>query len=631
MKRTHITYLFLFVFFFGMQSLFAQPDPPTNVVAEVGGTEEFFYVQITWDTDTTQNFFHNVMYEVFRKDGAIADEGEFYPIHRMPRLGIFIDHKVNLGQTYTYYVVAKSRGNQSAPSEMAEVTINIADAKAPALISGTILSDENNLPIPGADVRVFSLTSNNTYRIKADAFGNYQASVYPGEYIMMFNARDYIAEFYDDTRLLTEAEIFTLEENDVVDSINASLEKMPVPVFHTLAGTVTDADGNPVRSMIFVYRAQLNAHFKKVYKTMTNTNGEYSLPTIEGDTIVVFARPNVKEFEPEFYEDAVTYEDAKKLAIEGDLTGINFVLGERPDYQNGIAGSVYTEDSSIVDAHIVAIRMQSEVLPVKRHIKYHTILDSLGNYTFENLLPGNYILACRPELGYLPTFWKEDGSITPFWREADTLVVDSTGIVSGFDFYLQSAPDSGLANIAGVIQDGENNPVNGAYVYAYNNAGQVQGYGVTNENGSYTIAGLIPGEYTVTGDNYGYTQDSESNITVDYGSNASQNVDLILKDDTISGVENSHNNVATEYALEQNYPNPFNPSTTIAFTIPMAEQVSLKVYNVLGQEVATLINDFKEAGSYQVSFDASQLTSGVYFYSISAGNFTQIRKMMLLK
>jgi len=90
------------------------------------------------------------------------------------------------------------------------------------------------------------------------------------------------------------------------------------------------------------------------------------------------------------------------------------------------------------------------------------------------------------------------------------------------------------------------------------------------------------------------------------------------------------------FVLNQNYPNPFNPNTTIIFTIPQDEkretrEVSMKVYDVLGNEVATLVNDEKLAGSYDVEFDANGLTSGIYFYTLVAGNVIETKKMVLLR
>jgi hypothetical protein len=91
------------------------------------------------------------------------------------------------------------------------------------------------------------------------------------------------------------------------------------------------------------------------------------------------------------------------------------------------------------------------------------------------------------------------------------------------------------------------------------------------------------------------------------------------------------NSLPTDFVLDQNYPNPFNPSTTINFSVNKASNVKLTVYNMLGQKVATLVDNFMNAGSYEVKFNASRLASGVYFYSLEAGSFKANKKMMLLK
>ena len=103
------------------------------------------------------------------------------------------------------------------------------------------------------------------------------------------------------------------------------------------------------------------------------------------------------------------------------------------------------------------------------------------------------------------------------------------------------------------------------------------------------------------------------------------------KNEWITGVEENRSNIPTEYSLSQNYPNPFNPTTNIQFSLPEKGLVTLKVFNILGQEVAQLVNQELNAGVHKVDFNASQLTSGIYFYTLESGNFVQTNKMMLLK
>jgi hypothetical protein len=87
----------------------------------------------------------------------------------------------------------------------------------------------------------------------------------------------------------------------------------------------------------------------------------------------------------------------------------------------------------------------------------------------------------------------------------------------------------------------------------------------------------------------------------------------------------------TNYALGKNYPNPFNPSTTIEFSIPRSEFVILKIYNLLGQEVVTLVSEKLAAGKYKYDWNASDLESGVYFYRLATNHFIRSKKMILLK
>jgi hypothetical protein len=99
----------------------------------------------------------------------------------------------------------------------------------------------------------------------------------------------------------------------------------------------------------------------------------------------------------------------------------------------------------------------------------------------------------------------------------------------------------------------------------------------------------------------------------------------------ITAVNEPANGIPKKFALFQNYPNPFNPTTMIEYNLSKAQMVTLKVYNVLGQEIVTLVNNQQDAGYYRVNFNAEDLTSGVYFYILRTSNFMSIHKMLLLK
>jgi hypothetical protein len=149
----------------------------------------------------------------------------------------------------------------------------------------------------------------------------------------------------------------------------------------------------------------------------------------------------------------------------------------------------------------------------------------------------------------------------------------------------------------------------------FHTIGFVQGHGTTTniQNYSFVDQNVVAGKYSYR------LKQIDLNGTFEYSN---------VVEVEVLGVK--------EYTLGQNYPNPFNPSTTINFSLAVDSKVSLKIFDVLGQEVATLVNGQLAAGSQKVSFDASSLNSGVYFYRIDAnGNdgqkFSSVKKMILTK
>ncbi len=134
------------------------------------------------------------------------------------------------------------------------------------------------------------------------------------------------------------------------------------------------------------------------------------------------------------------------------------------------------------------------------------------------------------------------------------------------------------------------------------------------------------------------TGDSASvDIETAYGSSGTLHAgtyalfDDFVLDNSVTAVNDNEFAMPSTFSLVQNYPNPFNPTTQIEFTIPERNHVTLKVYNIMAQEVATLIDHNLDRGRYKTAFDGSRLASGMYLYKIQAGSFSQVKKMLLIK
>jgi hypothetical protein len=185
-------------------------------------------------------------------------------------------------------------------------------------------------------------------------------------------------------------------------------------------------------------------------------------------------------------------------------------------------------------------------------------------------------------------------------------------------------PSAGVFNVRGKISM-QNLSDALPMVYAFQGDMPVSS-AIVNIDGSYNLS-LSNGEYEIFVSAPGY--ESQSKFV---NSDVTKNVNLNFALDTYRGESSTNNvSVADNYIVSQNYPNPFNPTTSIKYSMPAAGLVKLTVYNMLGKEVATLINRYQESGSYSVEFNGSNLASGVYIYSLTVGNQTVTKKMNLIK
>ena len=134
------------------------------------------------------------------------------------------------------------------------------------------------------------------------------------------------------------------------------------------------------------------------------------------------------------------------------------------------------------------------------------------------------------------------------------------------------------------------------------------------------------------GERYGkyVVNDSDAVFWGDWSSHP-WDANFYLKGTLLATDVNEDNHLPAGFILEQNYPNPFNPSTKISWQSPVSSHQTLKVFDILGNEAATLVNEYRDAGAYETELDATSLASGIYFYQLQAGSFVETKKMMLLK
>jgi len=210
-------------------------------------------------------------------------------------------------------------------------------------------------------------------------------------------------------------------------------------------------------------------------------------------------------------------------------------------------------------------------------------------------------------------FWSVSGGSTPVWVYAGTGDEVSSVAFSKNGRFLSAASWGNYYNpsVLNFLIFKTSHPVNTPW-FAANSPGSFFCTGISDDGQTVMASGKA-----VHARAFGYGG-KYYNLFIDTTEN-------------LIGIQNHSVNSPTVYSLNQNYPNPFNPSTLITYQIPKSGNVKLSVYNVLGQEVKVLVNEFKQAGEYNVKFDAYDLPSGVYFYKIQSGDYTDSKKMALIK
>ncbi len=503
-------------------------------------------------------------------------------------------------------------------------------------ISGTAIFDSSGNPVVDARIEFISNVGFN-HITRTDSSGNYSAQIPAGDYIVSIAYYDpnipyFYQEYYDDVHTISRATIVTVVENGVTDGIDFGIPESQTQVNATISGTVTDNNGTPLDSALVKIRSgNFGGHTgdSLLFTGITDAQGNYSIDvhTTVFPIGVFIASAEKSGYVIEFWYEKPAIHMADPIFVVGDtvITGIDFTLnpvGTPP--QNSISGTVTSDTSGtgISNAFVVGSNLYTGEI-------VFTFSDAQGQYTLDGLERAPYILLFAAD-GHVPEFYNN----VLVWEDATP--VFASGIVTGIDAGLAPLVQSSSGGtIAGAINDELGNPLSGVFLTIRNSTGDVIGYDFSDSQGGYQVDGIVNGDYTVQASKVRYDSEAEQ---IQFNSNNGNTMVLNfeLQQATVGVTPEENNNIPQEIELAQNYPNPFNPTTTIGFALPETQNAQLVIYNVLGQQVAELVNAQLPAGRYEFQWDGTnqsgaKVSSGIYFYMLKVGDKRFVNKMLLNK
>ena len=488
-------------------------------------------------------------------------------------------------------------------------------------ITGNIKFDNGD---PAQNCYVYFFNSKKYYVASAsDAIGNYTIQCVPGIYYigasLVYRHGDawtYRNKYYNDKTNLAEA------EKVYVDAQTTGIDfTFPYLELGTISGKIIDNETQqPITNAWITIESVVPSD-----STFSDTdeNGNYTIEAFEGTYHVSVYVPG---YYKQFYKDVYNTFDAIPITLDKDslnIKGIDFSLVKPEPGTNTISGFVFDKNYStpLYGVEVYAI-------PVNGGSWIEATTGFDGAYFLKELKNDNYIMLFYKE-NCISQFFKSYSETCDKWEDAFIFELNGGTHISNLYTYLEPMDSIG-GQIAGYIYNNSNSSISGTLISAVDSAGNTVSSSVSVFNGSYLIPSLKDGNYTIKASKIGY-QTSKYFNKVNMDLNSKPFIDGVDIYFTLTDAKKDKKLIPEFYKLSQNYPNPFNPSTTIQYEIPKESFVSIKVYNIIGREIATLVNEQKTAGYYQVQFDAANIPTGIYFCRINAGNYSAVNKMLLLK
>lgn len=543
------------------------------------------------------------------------------------------------------------------------------------IIAGTVTADDTHLPIPHALIRFYyqgpRIMVYPPPSVLADSLGQYRAVLDTGMYLVRAGGEPvltrcplYVPEWFDNVVDITRATpVAVTPGSEFIANFGLSRIIPPKPV--VIEGTVTNDVGYtgqptfPLAGATVVILRPIQAMNTMdvlsvpdvvtgidgrdvdglgycrgvVWWGRTDSIGHYKATVLSGYSYIAVAA--MRGYFPEYYREKANPLQADLIRADDNVANVDFTLSLNPMLQNSIRGRVRDSLDKGVPSRIVLfpVRPTASIISAVRF--GHT--DSTGAYVLKDVRAGKYFVLAIPFRGYAAAFYREGAYGIRSWKDADT--VNVSGDVTGIDIGVRPVVPRGALVAAGRVVDGSALPLDGVRVFVLSADGEMLGFSVTDNTGGFSVDGLAAMPMTVVFDREGY-EPGQKNI-FPASNEFLANTGTVVLTGSVTATDVTPPAPAA-FALHPNYPNPFNPSTTITYDTPFASIARIVVYNILGQEIATLKNGSVTAGTHTVTWNGRDnagrtVAAGLYLVRFTALNvsggqqFSQMRKMVMVK
>ncbi len=533
-----------------------------------------------------------------------------------------------------------------------EFVIEVGDGeneekKKCAVIVGTVKGDGgDNAPAMSGWVYAWSMEQpgnsgkdrERTYKA-AIRQGTYVLELPAGTYRLQVKGEGFYSEWYEDVETADEATEVTVACDNTRNEVNFLVTFRPEPEMKTVCGTVYDAETNdPIQNALVVFESREDREKRedgehKRAVAETDADGNYCVKLPAGYTYVAYAKartPNSREdlYLAEWYNNTHDASEATGIDVTDNVDGIDFPMDKAPTYEGGFGGTMMdhaTEDG--VPGKVIAYMVKSNANgESEKKDRTRTVeTDENGAYQFNNLVPGTYIVLGMPgERPYAPG-WHVMGDVAAAsWKDADRIEVADVMLTVQYDIRLDSVHENaGRGHLRGWVNHRggvigkssdrieENVAVAGAITYAYDAAGVLVDYAVSNESGAFVMTNLPIGTSNVVIDRFEFETASEQ-ITIDLSSlETTVSAELIR---SVTSVEVPVDRVGRDLNL---YPNPATSTATISFGSvegPARIQILSMSGVVLSSEITTV-----STGRSDVTLNTANLPSGMVMVHVTNG------------